>query len=45
VQTTKEVDREAKPYVAPAFVAMHVGWGLGFWQRALRIARQKLTRG
>jgi cellulose synthase/poly-beta-1,6-N-acetylglucosamine synthase-like glycosyltransferase len=45
VQTAKEVDQEAKPYVAPAFVAMHVGWGIGFWQRALRIARQKLTRG
>jgi succinoglycan biosynthesis protein ExoA len=27
-----EVDAEARPWVAPAFVAMHVGWGIGFWR-------------
>lgn len=31
--TAREVDPEARPYVAPAFVAMHLAWGLGFWQR------------
>jgi succinoglycan biosynthesis protein ExoA len=41
VQTAKRVDAEAWRYVAPAFVAMHVGWGLGFWQRAIRAARTR----
>ncbi len=31
-RTAAEVDPEARPYVAPAFLAMHVGWGVGFWQ-------------
>jgi hypothetical protein len=44
VQTAKQVDAQARPHVAPAFLAMHIGWGLGFWQRALRIAKQRLTR-
>jgi succinoglycan biosynthesis protein ExoA len=44
LQTAKQVDAEAKPYVAPAFLAMHIGWGLGFWQRALRVARTRITR-
>jgi succinoglycan biosynthesis protein ExoA len=42
VQTAKQVDAEARPYVAPAFLAMHVGWGLGFWQRVLKLAWSKV---
>jgi glycosyltransferase involved in cell wall biosynthesis len=41
-QTAREVDAEARPYVAPAFLAMHVGWGLGFWQRVFKVAVSKL---
>ena len=41
-QTAREVDAEARPYVAPAFLAMHVGWGLGFWQRVFQVAVSKL---
>ena len=28
----RELDPPARPFVAPAFVAMHVGWGVGFWE-------------
>lgn len=28
-------DPAAAPFVPAAFVAMHVGWGLGFWERML----------
>ena len=42
VQTAREVDAEARPYVAPAFLAMHVGWGLGFWQRVVKLAVSKV---
>lgn len=34
-RTARELDPAARRFVAPAFVAMHVGWGLGFWQRLL----------
>jgi succinoglycan biosynthesis protein ExoA len=27
-----EVDEQARRFVAPAFLAMHVGWGIGFWR-------------
>ncbi len=41
VQTARELDSAgARVRVAPAFVSMHVGWGLGFWRglpQALRI--------
>lgn len=30
------LDRNARIYVAPAFVAMHIGWGVGFWERLLK---------
>lgn len=26
------LDRRSRPYVAPAFLAMHLGWGVGFWR-------------
>jgi glycosyltransferase involved in cell wall biosynthesis len=31
-------DPSARLLVAPAFVAMHVGWGIGFWQGAFQLA-------
>ncbi|WP_177212720.1 glycosyltransferase family 2 protein [Geodermatophilus ruber] len=30
--TARPLDREARPWVAPAFAAMHVSWGIGFWK-------------
>ncbi|TME82431.1 MAG: glycosyltransferase [Chloroflexi bacterium] len=30
--TSRGLDRRARPYLAAAFLAMHVGWGLGFWE-------------
>jgi succinoglycan biosynthesis protein ExoA len=28
----QDLDDDARRWVAPAFMAMHVGWGVGFWQ-------------
>lgn len=41
-RTARELDREARPWVAPAFLAMHVGWGLGFWKGVAEAAQQNL---
>jgi glycosyltransferase involved in cell wall biosynthesis len=30
-------DRRAAPYVPAAFLAMHVGWGIGVWLRAVEL--------
>jgi hypothetical protein len=42
VATARTVGRLDDPadrrWVAPAFVALHVGWGLGFWEEALATA-------
>ncbi len=32
VQTAGRLDLRARPYLPAAFVAMHAGWGLGFWE-------------
>jgi succinoglycan biosynthesis protein ExoA len=40
-RTVGNVDPPARPYVAPAFLAMHTGWGLGFLEAAAAAA---LTR-
>jgi len=45
VSTAKELDAAARPWVAPAFVAMHVGWGLGFWKGLAEAARDRLRGG
>ena len=37
VVTANQVDRPARWYVVPAFLAMHVGWGLGFWRGVGRL--------
>ena len=39
-----QVDPPARPFVAPAFVAMHVGWGVGFWAGLLRPAGRLIGR-
>jgi hypothetical protein len=36
VTAARVEDRRAKRYVPAAYVAMHVGWGLGFWSGLLR---------
>jgi glycosyltransferase involved in cell wall biosynthesis len=35
---------EARPWVAPAFLAMHIGWGAGFWRGVLDMAWRRATR-
>jgi succinoglycan biosynthesis protein ExoA len=41
----RDRDVAAVPFVPAAFVAMHVGWGLGFWERMLsRSIRRYVTR-
>ena len=37
--TASHVDAPARRFVPGAFVAMHVGWGIGFWEGALRRTR------
>jgi GT2 family glycosyltransferase len=41
-RTARELDAESRPWVAPAFAAMHVGWGLGFWRGVAEAARDRL---
>lgn len=36
-------DRAARRNVAPAFVAMHAGWGIGFWSGVARTAARRVT--
>ena len=38
VEGTKE-----KLWVAPAFVALHIGWGIGFWRELLRSLRSRCS--
>lgn len=38
-RTAARVDAEARPWLAPAFGAMHVGWGIGFWQGVIEGVR------
>jgi cellulose synthase/poly-beta-1,6-N-acetylglucosamine synthase-like glycosyltransferase len=40
--TARPLDRQARRYVAPAFVAMHVGWGQGFLAMSARLLRQRV---
>ncbi|MQA34014.1 glycosyl transferase family 2 [Modestobacter roseus] len=42
--TAPKVEPEARPYIVPAFLAMHLGWGVGFWQQLGRRA-QAAARG
>jgi succinoglycan biosynthesis protein ExoA len=45
VRTARQLDGEARPWVAPAFVAMHVGWGLGAWKGLIEAARDRVRNG
>jgi GT2 family glycosyltransferase len=40
--TARSVDAEARRHVPAAFVAMHVGWGIGFWEGAASEVRALL---
>ena len=35
--TAKSTPRGSRRWLAPAFVAMHVGWGIGFWEGVARL--------
>jgi len=37
VDTARETEPDARKYVAPAYLAMHFGWGVGFWERLIRL--------
>lgn len=42
LRTSRRVDPPAQlAWVAPAFVAMHVGWGVGFWQGVWTLAADR----
>ncbi|MEZ5170750.1 MAG: glycosyltransferase family 2 protein [Acidimicrobiia bacterium] len=34
-------DPQDRKWVAPAFAAMHTGWGVGFWRGVARVARSR----
>ena len=45
VRTGRELDTaEERRSVAPAFLAMHVGWGVGFWAGVAAAVRGVLSR-
>jgi succinoglycan biosynthesis protein ExoA len=37
----RDRDAAGAPYVPAAFVAMHVGWGVGFWERMFTVGLKK----
>ena len=44
--TSRKVEPEARPFIVPAFVVMHLGWGIGFWQAVgRRVAARRPRRG
>lgn len=44
VLTVRELDDASERiWVAPAFVALHLGWGMGFWQELLTTLRARAT--
>jgi succinoglycan biosynthesis protein ExoA len=45
VTIARKVDPEARPYVAPALVAMHLSWGAGFWRGLADMLLQRVTGG
>ena len=38
------LDSAARPHVSGAFVAMHLGWGIGFWEGVVSVARERLRQ-
>ena len=41
-RTAPKVDGSARKHLPGAFVAMHVGWGVGFWQGIRDVAQERL---
>ncbi|TQN37893.1 glycosyl transferase family 2 [Blastococcus colisei] len=37
-------DPRARPFVPAAFLAMHIGWGIGVWSRAVELLTRRTTR-
>ncbi|SHL22559.1 Glycosyl transferase family group 2 [Pseudonocardia thermophila] len=44
VKTGRDLPRESRKYVAPAFLAMHIGWGVGFWAGVADALRRAVSR-
>jgi hypothetical protein len=44
IHTAAALDAQARRHVAPAFLAMHTAWGLGFWQGLGALAAARLRR-
>ena len=42
--TSAQVGRDARPYLPLAFAAMHLSWGLGFWQSLARHVSDRARR-
>ena len=42
-KTIGTVEPEARRYVAPAFAAMHLSWGWGFWRALLKRAGRRMS--
>jgi succinoglycan biosynthesis protein ExoA len=42
--SARKLPRPARPWLAPAFVAMHLGWGLGFAEGCAEWAREERVR-
>lgn len=43
-RTAGSLDAEARRWVAPAFLAMHLGWGIGFWEGLIQGATSRSER-
>lgn len=43
-QTAPTLDAPARRYLPAAFLAMHVGWGIGVWSRVTELLRQRAGR-
>ena len=41
--TARDLDPAARPHVPAAFAAMHVGWGLGFWQGVAQLVGERAS--
>lgn len=37
VSTARQVDAQARVHLVPALLAMHLGWGVGFWRTGSRL--------
>jgi succinoglycan biosynthesis protein ExoA len=45
VETARSIDdARARAFVPAAFLAMHVGWGVGVWSKVLQVLRGRVTQ-